>query len=228
MTRLSRLLIGFSFVWAVRAEGTVAFELVSPTDLTVPQGQANSPEEIFPLQGDTLLVWGHLRNDGNEQVILTGPGNSEGFAPVASIRGETDVIAHLWSEFPRRFWDAEQSPDDPLVTNPHGVSALVLDPGEAIELPIKEVWGVDFPFGDDPLYRAPIGSHRTWSEFSLTFWDGLDRNPNDPFDAPDVFIPLDQSYTVTVVPEPECGTLVFILACTIIARRFSTLSQTLP
>jgi hypothetical protein len=50
---------------------------------------------------------------------------------------------------------------------------------------------------------APVGSFTTVHELALSFWAGFDRDPNDPFDPPDLYVPLDRSFTVTVVPEPS-------------------------
>lgn len=208
MRSLLILLAGLLLIGTAEAHGTVTFELVSPPELTVEQGSAYSPTEIFPLQGEPLLVLGRLRNDGTEQVALTGPGGVT--APALN--------GNLWRTFPGDLWDPDADPDDALITNPFGVRALVLEPGESFEHPFLRVWGVDVT-SDDPLHSAPIGTQMILHDVFMGFWDGLDRNPNDALDSPDVFPILYEGPSITVVPESPSVAFMLLLAASVCAER---------
>jgi hypothetical protein len=185
----------------------VTLELIGSGDFTVQPATVASPTDVFPFQGEPLIVWAEMTNVGTQPLEATGPGGG----------GGPGHGAFLWCEFPRGLWDPSADPDDPIVETPLGYPGVRLEPGESFPVAIMEVWGIDFT-STHPLYSASIGNVTTFYDVRLSFWDGFDRDPNDPFDLPDLFVPLDRSFTVTVVPDPPSGLVMAIGAALALTR----------
>jgi hypothetical protein len=62
-----------------------------------------------------------------------------------------------------------------------------------------------------------VVSFMTVHDLTLSMWDGFDSDPNtDPLD---VFLTLDSSFTVTVVPEPQVFVMLALLAVPLTVRK---------
>lgn len=205
--KLVSAFVAVSSLGVANASADVVLELIGSGDFTVEPATVASPTDVFPFQGEPLIVWAEMTNTGVQRLEATGPGGG----------GGPGHGAFLWCEFPRHLWDPAADPDDPIVETPLGYPGVRLEPGESFPVAIMEVWGIDFT-GTHPLYSASVGSVTTIYDVTLSFWDGFDRDPNDPFDSPDLFIPLDRPFTVTVVPDPPAGLVVAIGAALALTR----------
>ena len=205
-------LVAVSSLGVANASADVTLELIGSGDFTVEPATVASPTDVFPLQGEPLIVWARITNTGPDTFRGTGPGGTQ-----ASGSGTIS----LWSESPGYLWNPLADSEDALVVTPLGYRGIELDPGESFALPVREIWGLS-TIGLD---AAPVGSFTTIDELTLSFWAGFDRDPNDPFDPPDLFIPLDRSFTVTVVPEPAMLALLGVIALGSARRRGSPRSD---
>jgi len=209
--RNQTLLFVILLVNALPVDGVTAdviLELIGPSELSVEQGFPHSPEQPFPVDGESLLVSALIRNDNTDpfEAVLSGQ--------LVATMGNTG----LFIELSARFWDASADPDDPFIITPGGHFAITLEPHEVFSLPLLEIWGVRI--GGTPRFSpAEIGSHITVVEVTIKMLNGLDGDPW--VEPPDTFLTVDRMFTVTVVPEPTA--LLFLGAAAISAlkrRRF--------
>ena len=103
-----------------RAE--IVLGLIGGPQFAVEQAFPHSPTEVHPIDGESLIVWALLTNNGPEVFEATGPGGTE---------SPSSGTTALWRETPYYLWDPLADPDDPLV-----VTLGVDDP---LPLPLRSV-----------------------------------------------------------------------------------------
>ncbi len=200
------LLLSLNGLLVDGAAGDVLLELIGPSDLTIEQGFPHSPTQPFPVDGESLLVSALITNDSSEpfDAIFVGE--------LAATVGDTALLPRLGLFL----LDASADPDDPLTTTPEGFLAITLKPQEAFVVPVLKFWGVKV--GGTPLFSpGEIGSHFAVVEATFEMLNGIDRDPR--IEPPDLFLTLDKTFTVTVVPEPTSLALLGASAICILMRR---------
>ena len=193
----SLILVSIFIMFPSSTSAEVILELIGSTELTVEQAFPHSPTELYPIDGQSLVVWAEMTNTGAEvfeAIVLGGYGGARGI--------------NLWRLPGTALWDASADPDDPLVMTPSGYMGIALNAGESFSVPVLEVWGIEVDW-DPPYTPAPIASCMTYENLTIEMLAGLDHD-NPGQEDPDTFVTLDSVFTVTVVPEP--GGLVLILA----------------
>lgn len=194
----------------------VIYELVDvpPEGVTVGQAFPYSTTHPFPVDGTPTVVWGRLTNTGSDVFEAIGPSDVGGGQHSVG----TGVL--IWFETHNTWWSPEwnpdNNPDDPYFFTDDGFPAFRLYPGESLALPAVNIWGltgtsesVGWPNAYSGTFApAPIGNVSVLYELSISFWEGLDSDPADGTNPPEMTTLSAGDLTMTVVPEPSVICLV--------------------
>lgn len=200
-------LVAVSSLGVANASAEIVLELLGPTELTVEPAIPYGPNTPLPADGESLVVWAQMTNTGTEVFEALGP---------AGIGAWGEGTTSLFLQSPVELWDPMADPDDPLIATSDGLRGILLEPGESFAIAVAEVWGLQFG-GATAFSAAEVGSFMTVHDLTLSMWGGFDSDPNtDPLD---VFLTLDSSFTVTVVPEPQVLVMLALLAVPLTVRK---------
>jgi hypothetical protein len=188
----------------------LSLDLISDTELTVEQAFWYDLNGWNPV-GEPLLIWGRLQNNGAELVQLSGVG------------GFSKELAHGTSwpfvdEYtPVEYFNPEMNPNDPFIRNSFGDYALELEPGESVDIPFDQIWGMSY--SNYPIFALPIGTRGQVNGGKIWYWE-FDQSPNGATHGPPtVFVELDRGFSVTVVPEPSALTSWMLITLVGVRRR---------
>ncbi|GJM24723.1 MAG: hypothetical protein DHS20C16_11380 [Phycisphaerae bacterium] len=172
----------------------LSLELLSDTELTVEQTFWHDLNGWNPI-GEPLLVWGRLSNNGAELVQLSGIG---GFIPEISYGTSWPFVTEY---NPIEYFNPDTDPNDPFIRNGFGDYAVELEPGESVDIPFDQIWGLSYM--NYPTFALPIGTRGQLDGGRIVYWE-FDQSPNDATHGPPtVSVELDRGFAVTVVPEPS-------------------------
>lgn len=204
----------------------VIYELVDvpPEGVTVGQAFPFSTTQPFPVEGTATVVWGRLTNMGSDVFEAIGPSHVGG--------GQRSVGSNvlIWLETHNTWWspewDPDSDPDDPYFFTEDGFPAFRLHTGESLVLPAVNIWGmtgtsefVGWPYAYRGTFTpASIGNVSVLYDVSISFWEGLDSDPTDGTNPPEMTTLSAGDVTMTVVPEPS---VIYLFAAGLLAFRRS-------
>lgn len=189
----------------------IIYELVDvpPEGVIVGQAFPYSTTQPFPVDGTPTVVWGRLTNTGSDVFEAIGP------SYVGAGQRSLGSNVLIWFETHNTWWSPEwdpgNDPNDPFFFSEDGYPAFRLNAGESLILPAVNVWGmtgisesVGWPYVFRGTFTpASIGNVSVLYDLSISFWEGLDSDPTDGMNPPELTTLSAGDVTVTVVPEPS-------------------------